>query len=339
MKILYGIQGTGNGHISRSRILAKELKKQGITVDFLLSGRAKEKFFDMEVFGQFQHRKGLTFITENGEVNYLKTCFKNNIFKFIADIIRLDLSNYDLIITDFEPVTAWAAKLKGVPVIGIGHQYAFGAKTPKSHDSWLTHNIMKYFAPATNRIGLHWYPYDEYVFPPIVDVALTRRENKQHILVYLPFENQKYITQLLQQFPNRQFIQYSPDLKNTKAGNITLCKTSHTQFKNDLIHADGVICNAGFELISECIHIGIPVLTKALNGQMEQHSNALALKQLGYADVINSFSFERIEYWLAHKKSANIPPLPNVAAVIATLIANKDLEQINHHPLKLWPHS
>ncbi|MDO6444930.1 glycosyltransferase family protein [Colwellia sp. 1_MG-2023] len=336
MKILYGIQGTGNGHISRSRILAKELKKQGIMVDFLLSGRAKEKFFDMEVFGQFEHRRGLTFITENGEVNYLKTGLKNNIFKFLADIIQLDLSKYDLIITDFEPVTAWAAKIKGVPIIGIGHQYAFGSNTPKSKDSWLTRNIMKYFAPATYRIGLHWYPYDECVFPPIVDIELARRENKQHILVYLPFENQESITQLLQQFPNTQFIQYSPDLNDGKTNNVSLRKTSHTQFKHDLMHANGVICNAGFELISECLHIGIPVLTKALNGQMEQHSNALALKQLDYATVIETFTFEQITYWLTHKKSANIPPLPNVAAEIATLIANNQYQNISQSPLKLW---
>ena len=63
MKILYGIQGTGNGHISRSRILAKELESCGLSVDYLLSGRAKEKFFDMEIFGEFQHRQGFSFIS------------------------------------------------------------------------------------------------------------------------------------------------------------------------------------------------------------------------------------------------------------------------------------
>lgn len=337
MKILYGIQGTGNGHISRSRVLAKELESCGLSVDYLLSGRAKEKFFDMDIFGQYQHRQGFTFISENGRINHFKTALNNNIFRFISDIIHLDLAVYDLVITDFEPVTAWAAKIKGVPVIGIGHQYAFGDNTPKSQDTWLTRSIMKYFAPAKYNIGLHWHPYDNSVLPPIVDVDLKRSTNKQHILVYLPFENQKEITRLLKRFPATQFIQYSPDLFNAQAGNVALRQTSHLSFKQDLTHADGVICNSGFELISECLHIGIPILTKALHGQMEQHSNALALKQLKYADVIDELSVDNIEHWLTHKASANLPPLPNVAKAIATLIANNNWQAFNNKTLNLWP--
>lgn len=36
MKIFYGVQGTGNGHIARARVMAKELKSAGIDVQFLL---------------------------------------------------------------------------------------------------------------------------------------------------------------------------------------------------------------------------------------------------------------------------------------------------------------
>ncbi|MBP7664242.1 MAG: glycosyltransferase, partial [Shewanella sp.] len=39
MRILYGVQGTGNGHLSRARVMAKALMKQDIEVDFLFSGR------------------------------------------------------------------------------------------------------------------------------------------------------------------------------------------------------------------------------------------------------------------------------------------------------------
>ncbi|MCI2283580.1 hypothetical protein L3081_09495 [Colwellia sp. MSW7] len=342
MKILYGIQGTGNGHISRSRILAKELRDCGLSVDYLLSGRAKDEFFDMEIFGEFQHKQGFTFISENGRINYLKTALNNNIFRFIRDIFALNLSDYDLIITDFEPVTAWAAKLKGIPALGIGHQYAFGENTPTSRDTWLTRSIMKYFAPAKHNIGLHWHPYNISVLPPIVDMELTRSTNKKHILVYLPFENQKDIALVLKNFPDTQFIQYSSDLITAQTGNVVFKKTSLVEFKQDLKHADGVICNVGFELISECLHIGLPILTKALNGQMEQYSNALALKQLNYADVIEVLSRDNIAHWLDHKTSANIPPWPNVAKAIAELIASNNWQTLKHgalnnETLNLWP--
>ena len=57
-------------------------------------------------------------------------------------------------------------------------------------------------------------------------------------------------------------------------------------FKLDLRASAGVICNAGFELISECLQWGKPVLTRPLAGQMEQRSTAEALRQLGYATVL-----------------------------------------------------
>ena len=39
MNILYGISATGNGHISRSRILISALKKRGHNITVLFSGR------------------------------------------------------------------------------------------------------------------------------------------------------------------------------------------------------------------------------------------------------------------------------------------------------------
>lgn len=45
MRILYGVQGTGNGHLSRSRVVAKALAKHDIQVDYFFSGRQPEQFF------------------------------------------------------------------------------------------------------------------------------------------------------------------------------------------------------------------------------------------------------------------------------------------------------
>ncbi len=48
MRILYGVQGTGNGHLSRARVVAKALAKHYIQVDYFFSGRQPEQFFDMQ---------------------------------------------------------------------------------------------------------------------------------------------------------------------------------------------------------------------------------------------------------------------------------------------------
>ena len=119
MKIFYGVQGTGNGHLARSRVMAKELKAAGIETQFLFTGRAADKYFDMEVFGDYQIRTGLTFNTSKGKLNYCKTAIEAKVSTFLNDVKMLDLSDYDLIITDFEPVSAWAARRQKKSVLGL----------------------------------------------------------------------------------------------------------------------------------------------------------------------------------------------------------------------------
>lgn len=336
MKILFGIQGTGNGHISRARTLAKYLNQHAVEVTYLLSGRDKDKLFDMEVFGNYLHRRGLTFATNNGRIDYWKTLRNNQLLTFFNDIKSLDVTPYDLIITDFEPVTAWAAKLANKPLLGIGHQYAFGKNTPLAGESAVAKWIMKNFAPAQNAIGLHWHPYNDNVLPPIIDTELTSTETANHILVYLPFENQAQIANLLNQVSDRVFILYSPELTHGQQGNVSLRPTSYQSFKRDLASAQGVICNSGFELISECLHIGIPILTKPLHGQMEQHSNALALQQLGYATVVEQLSVDAINRWLAQTTPIIAKPLPDVAKHLSNWIIGGQWHNYQAMSEALW---
>ncbi|WDE12966.1 MJ1255/VC2487 family glycosyltransferase [Thalassomonas haliotis] len=337
MKVLYGIQATGNGHISRCRIMAKYLKQQNIDVTYLVSGRAKQDLFDMEVFGDFQHRRGLTFVTNHGEVNYAATAINNNLVRFVRDIYTLDLTPYDVVITDFEPVTAWAGKLRNKTVIGIGHQYAFGHKTPVAGANPIAKMVMKYFAPAEISAGLHWHPFDETIFPPIIDTSLTPAEQDGSILVYLPFEDQRQVTRLLNRFHNQEFILYSPELEDKTVINVKQRKTCYAGFKRDLTKARGVICNSGFELISECLHLGLPILTKPIQGQMEQLSNAKSLNQLGYAQVMDTLDGEVITTWLQQLSPRQSRHFPDVAKALATWIASGDWQMPSSLVAQIWP--
>ena len=71
MKILYGVQGTGNGHISRARMMAKHFADRNVEVDYLFSGRPAEQYFDMDCFGRYEIRHGLSFTTVDGRINTL----------------------------------------------------------------------------------------------------------------------------------------------------------------------------------------------------------------------------------------------------------------------------
>ena len=338
MKILYGVQGTGNGHISRARVVARQFQEAGADVDYLFSGRPRKNFFDMEVFGDCMYRRGLTFQTENGQTLYGKTLLKNSLTRLAWDILQLDTSPYDYIITDFEPITAWAGKLRNVPVIGIGHQYAFEHPVPCDGETALARNIMKYFAPAQHSFGLHWHHFNSSILPPIIDTSIQHQPGKdiRTILVYLPFENQDYVQSLLKEVRDFRFALYAPNLVDQDLGHLSLRKNSLKGFREDLESAHGVICNSGFELISECLHLGIPVLTKPLQKQMEQLSNAEALRHLDYATTSRELSQEIIQSWLQKGIRRRSVTYPNVAGSLVKWLLDDHREQPANLSKRLW---
>jgi uncharacterized protein (TIGR00661 family) len=322
MKILYGVQATGQGHISRARAMAVALRRLDVQVSWLFSGRARQQLFDMELFGDFQHRRGLTFATRAGRIRYRRTLGDNHLPGFLRDVRELSLAGYDAIVTDFEPVTAWAGRRAGIPTIGIGHQYAFGGATPTENGHWLARRIMHQFAPASLALGLHWHPYADNVLPPILDLPDIPRQQGDHILVYLPFEDQREVTRWLQQFPGQRFRQYAPGLVAADCANVSTRPPAIDAFKQDLANSAGVICNSGFELISECLQWHKPVLTRPLRGQLEQLSNARALAQLGYATVMHQLCAVTLEHWLVHRPGPPALYFPDVAARLARWLAD-----------------
>lgn len=336
MKILYAVQGTGQGHISRARAMANALRDWPVEVTWLFSGRPREALFDMELFGDYQYRHGLSFTTRAGKLRYTRTALDNNLPRFLGEARELKLDDYELLISDYEPVLARAAAKQGRKLIGIGHQYAFGPNTPRAGTSWLQEKIMAGFAPVDVPIGLHWFPYADNVLPPILDLPELRVEQGDHILVYLPFEDQDVVTWVLRQFPQQRFVQYSPQLEGEEQANVSRRKADVKGFKAHLASCSGVICNSGFELISECLQWRKPVLTKPLDGQMEQHSNALALHKLGYANTASSFDVDTLGEWLQHPHITADIQFPDVAASLAKWLASGAREPIAGLSQQLW---
>ncbi len=340
MKILYGVQGTGNGHITRARMMAKSFAEVAannkLEVTFFFSGRDKDQYFDMECFGDYRCQRGLTFVTKAGAIHPIKTLLHNNIFVCLKDIIALDLEPYDLIITDYEPITAWAGKLRKKKVLGLGHQYAFNHDIPTAGKNIVVDNIMRHFAPATIGLGLHWHHFGFNILPPIIDNQAKRNQSNDKVLVYLPFENQHTVTALLNGLPEYQFIQYSPELVDNEQHNVSIRKTCHDNFKRDLASAKAVICNAGFGLVSECLNMHLPVMAKPVKGQIEQLSNAKALQQLGYAQTLENLDAQLIQQWLDGEKTTPAIRFPNVAKAIVDWILETQCQHPEKLTQKLW---
>lgn len=337
MKILYGIQTTGNGHISRSRELIRELKKLGHDVQVLLSGRKPEMPSELKDFHPYQRLNGLTFCTHRGRLKYFQTVFSLNLFQFYRDIASFNGSGYDMVITDFEPISARIARRKLLPSIGVGHQYAFVHDIPLGGDNLLTRFVIKKFAPTDHPVGLHWHHFNRPILPPIVpqtiDGCHNRIDNK--ILVYLPFEHLNDILALLKPFRRCEFFIYHRLTKAEDRHNIHLRPYSRAGFLNDLIECSGVISNAGFELASEAMYLGKKILVKPLAGQMEQISNALAITSLKLGMAMNRLNSVRVAQFLDRPAGAPIK-FPNVARLIAKWIEDGQWEDVEGLAKLAW---
>ena len=300
MRIAYGVQGTGNGHITRARIMAKALtERPDIQVDFYFSGRNPEQYFDMECFGDYQTFNGLSFITQHGKVNQWATIRRAKPLTLIKDIRQLDLSHYDLLINDFEPVTAWAARRQGIPSMSISHQAAFAQGAPKQGAGIADRIIMQYFAPTDIQMGVHWFHFGQSILPPFIHEKPLAHPSGEHTLVYLPFEAVEDVRAMLEPISERSFVCYHPEVKQAHVdGHIRWFPTSLTEFKSALQHCNGVIANAGFELSSEGLQLGKKLLLKPLEGQFEQLSNAQTLSQLGLCHIMFRLDTDSVEDWL-----------------------------------------
>ena len=336
MKILYGVQGTGNGHISRAREMARAFSALGADVDFLFSGRPDNRYFDMECFGDFQTRRGLTFVTENGEVNRWKTLTSNHATTFLRDVRNLDVSGYDVVLNDFEPVSAWAAKHQNVHSIGLSHQNAFLHDIPTQGQTWFDGMVVRGFAPTMQQIGVHWFHFDEMILPPIVPSGDVSVATDQSVLVYLPFESLQAVLDLLTRFNQVHFYCYHPEaIDNSEYDNVSIRKLNRESFHHRLHHCRGVIANGGFELPSEAMSLGKKLLLKPLHGQYEQLSNVMTLEMMGLASSMSYLDPAAVRNWLDSDSVGRVK-IPDVAMEVARWVLAGNWHNCDELWHQLW---
>ena len=145
--------------------------------------------------------------------------------------------------------------------------------------------------------------------------------NKAKFIVYLPFEERDDIINLLESFSDFEFHVYLPNAQPSGFDHIQCRPLSREGFKQDFYDCAGIISNAGFELASESLQAGKRILAKPLHAQMEQISNAFALKQLGYGHTMYELDANVVEAWLYNRRSVRVT-YPNVAKIIVQWILN-----------------
>ena len=283
MKILYAIQGTGNGHLSRARDIVPTLHKKA-DLDLLISGSQA----DIDLPYPVKYRcKGLGFVFgKKGGIDLMETYRKSSLHRLLEEIRNLPVEKYDLVISDFEPVSSWACYLTNKPCISLSHQSAVLSKNaPKpAYTDMAGKAVLKYYAPASDAYGFHFKAYDTHIFTPVVrrQVRELQPQNKGHYTVYLPAYDDERIIKVLGECKEAQWQVFSKHNKHSFAkGNISVHPVSNETFVASMADAEGVLCGAGFETPAEALYLKKKLLVIPMKNQYEQHCNAAALQSMG----------------------------------------------------------
>jgi uncharacterized protein (TIGR00661 family) len=309
--ILYGVNGEGAGHSTRSREVLAHLTASGHRVHVVSFDRGLRNLAaDYEVTEIF----GLRLDYVRNRVRYGKTVLKNLMTapKAARSIRRLlghmNRWNIDLVITDFEPLSCHVGHRLGLPVISIDNQHclvnceisyprqfrreAAAAKlvcrmmTPRAS----AYLVTSFFTPRIKKKLT-------FLFPPILRQEILRAQPSESdpVVVYVTTPSLE-LANLLKRI-RQQFICYGFGREGRDA-NVLFKKPSLETFLYDLAAARAVIANSGFSLISEALHLAKPYLAWPVERQFEQVFNAYYVDQMGYGAYWDELNKERIESFL-----------------------------------------
>ena len=180
--------------------------------------------------------------------------------RFIRDIYTLPLNSYDWIISDFEPVAAWAAKLKKIPCLELSHHAAFrstNAPRPPKVNRFFEWG-MRNFAPGSHSLGVHYKSYDENIVTPIIRSSLLNSPTTSgnHVTVYLPAYSDKRLIDCFGQIKDVEWKIFSKKTDHTYShGHITINPVSKEKYNEAVLSSKAMVLAAGFQATSEALYL------------------------------------------------------------------------------------
>ncbi len=302
MKILFAIQGTGNGHLARAEDVIPILQQYG-DLDLFISGAQA----DIKLPYPVKYKsKGLSFFFgKSGGIDFLRTFKQNSSKEVYKEIKKFPVEKYDLVINDFEPISAWACRKRDIPCVGLSHQSALLSSkvpTPKKIDpvgEWVLHN----YAPVEKYVSFHFERYDKNIYTPVIRSAVRESRNieKEHYTVYLPSYDDKKLVPILAKIPKIKWHIFSKHAKKPyHIGKLSVYPVNKDEFAESMTSAKGVLCGAGFETPAEALYLGKKLMVVPMKSQLEQHYNAASLKQLGVPVLkkMRKKNVEKILEWI-----------------------------------------
>ncbi len=330
MKILYAVQATGNGHISRAMEVIPYLENYG-EVHVFLSGANSTLKLSMPI--KYRSNGLSLFYTCNGGLNYSRIFRQLSFARIRKEINELPVHKYDLVLNDFDCITSLACARRNIPSINFGHQASFASrKTPRPEKiskagDW----VLKNYAKATQYLGLHFESYDDFILSPVIKrkVLTADPTDQGHITVYLPSYCLPELLFYFGDLKEHRFEIFTWEVNTPqKHGHITFHPVSNNNFAESMINCHAIICGAGFETPAEALYLGKKMMVMPIKGQYEQKCNAAALEKLGVKCIgqLNGNFKNTFSVWMNNYKQVQLKYEYSTGEIISVL-----MQKANHY--------
>lgn len=315
--IVWGVCGIGHGHCFRQMPLINMLEKQGYNIVIFSFGNSFKVLSDrfpniknINVFTPWIHTNsnGIDFKKTYQETINNKNNYITHNFQAMQEALDYLDNKVDLVISDYEPISAGLSFALNIPLITIDQQSKYiSGEFPKLNGfSHLEESRrLNYFFPIANkRISCSFFnvPSNKktLIIPPVLrseflEIKEERRTSKKEsIIIYLSsyLEFHQSISEIIEELKNfdeefiifsskKEIVNYKELPKNFKLNNI-----DNEKFFNALKTCKGVITTGGHNLLSELMYLEIPPYVCPLNNY-EQNYNSYNVhhNKFGFSDL------------------------------------------------------
>jgi uncharacterized protein (TIGR00661 family) len=301
MRILYGVNGEGLGHATRSEVVIDSLLGEH-DVRVMASGAAFRYLQDK--CGHVSEIFGPSFAMDHGEIRRWAsvTHTMEAARRELPGSVRTWMAAVhewrpDVVVTDFEPLSGIYARSSRTPLVCVDNIHMIDRCR---HDEEIVGREREDFRIARAVTRAMVPTAGDYVIttffrppllrgrtvlvPPIVRPAIVAAQpvRGDHLLVYSGGSDE--LIEALREcgLPSRVYGMRDGPEAGTTDGPIAYRPRSVDGFLEDLVSARGVVTGGGFSLLSEAVYLGKPVLSVPLHGQFEQLMNARYLEREGF---------------------------------------------------------
>lgn len=334
-KILYGICGIGNGHFFRQTPVIDYLIEQQHQILFFAYGESYKLLsrYENNPLVKIVEVAVPYFIGNSDGIDFVTSAKINSSFDYNKNLNALALAQQwlgkpDLVLSDYEPVSAQYGYAHGVEVVTIDQQSKFlTGSTPKHINGFNCEDEvmrLRMFFPQAKRLACSFFKVHERnnvsILPPLYRKSIqdiVRAPVKNQFIIYLSSQKgfKQDITEIVDIVSKRteQYHIFTKDIyTGKKFDNVTIHTHGSEQFEKLLATTSGVISTAGHNLLGECMYLGIPVYAMPLD-LYEQQLNASMIADFSYGITHNVLSNEKLEefvnnqqVYLSHIKHSSI---------------------------------